>query len=105
MIITVLKNLQGKTGATIHMLIFTPEPKLYEVDSTPLEDEDTRNTTRNDTTATAVQYTLKPRLGCFIGALASLFGRTQPDYHFWLIKKDAPAFVRFEGSLYPRGPR
>lgn len=104
MTITVLKNLQGKTGATIHMLVFNPEPTLYEVDLTRLDEEDTRNTTRKDTKATAVHYTLKPRLGWFLGALASLFGRTPPDYHFWLIKKDAPAFVRFEGSLYPRGP-
>ncbi len=53
---------------------------------------------------TAVHYSLKPRLGWFTAALPRLFGQTLPDYHFWLIKKDAPSLVRFEGSLYATGP-
>ena len=104
MTITVLKNLRGQTGALVHMLVFNPEPKLYEVELFRVDEEDTRNTTRRDTKATAVHYSLKPRLGWFTSALARLFGRTPPAYHFWLIKKDAPAFVRFEGSLYAGGP-
>jgi len=104
MTITVLKNLRGQAGAIVHMLVFNPEPKLYEVELTRVDEEDTRNTTRKDTKATAVHYSLKPRLGWFTSALARLIGRTPPDYHFWLIKKDAPAFVRFEGSLYAGGP-
>ncbi|MCW5793529.1 MAG: hypothetical protein KIS97_04240 [Nitrospira sp.] len=102
--ITVLKNLRGQTGAIVHMLVFNPEPKLYEVELARVDEEDTRNTTRKETKATAVHYSLKPRLGWFTAALARLLGRTPPDYHFWLIKKDAPAFVRFEGSLYAGGP-
>lgn len=104
MTITVLKNLRGQSGALVHMLVFNPEPKLYEVELFRVDEEDTRNTTRKDTKATAVHYSLKPRLGWFTSALARLLGRTSPDYHFWLIKKDAPAFVRFEGSLYAGGP-
>ncbi|MCE3224145.1 MAG: hypothetical protein K0S58_2325 [Nitrospira sp.] len=104
MTITALKNLRGRTGASVHMVVFGPEPTLYQVDLTLLDDEETRNTTRKETKATAAHYVLKPRLGWFLGTLASLFGKTPPDYHFWLIKKDAPAFVRFEGSLYPKGP-
>ncbi len=104
MTITALKNLRGKTGASVHMVVFDPEPKLYEVELKLIDAEPTRNTTRNDTKATAAHYVLKPRLGWFLGTVASIFGKTPPDYHFWLIKKDAPAFVRFEGSLYPKGP-
>ena len=104
MTITVLKNLRGQTGAIVHMLVFNPEPKLYEVELARVDEEDTRNTTRKDTKATAVHYSLKPRLGWFTSTLARLIGRTPPDYHFWLIKKDVPAFVRFEGSLYTGGP-
>ena len=104
MTITVLKNLRGQAGARVHMLVFNPEPKLYEVELFRVDEEDTRNTTRKETKATAVHYSLKPRLGWFTSALARLFGRTPPAYHFWLIKKDAPAFVRFEGSLYAGGP-
>ena len=104
MTITVLKNLRGQTGAIVHMLVFNPEPKLYEVELAPVDEEDTRNTTRKESKATAIHYSLKPRLGWFTATLARLIGRTPPDYHFWLIKKDAPAFVRFEGSLYAGGP-
>lgn len=104
MTITALKNLRGKTGASIHMVVFSPEPKLYQVDLKLLDDEETRNTNRKEIKATAAHYVLKPNLGWLVGTLASIFGRTPPDYHFWLIKKDAPAFVRFEGSLYQNGP-
>jgi hypothetical protein len=104
MIVTVLKNLRGKAGASVHMVVFNPKPRVYAVDLTLLENEDTRNTTRKEIKATAAHYILRPRLGWFLGTLASLFGKTPPDYHFWLIKRDAPAFVRFEGSFYPNGP-
>ncbi len=103
--ITALKNLRGKTGASVHMVVFGPEPKLYKVDLKLLENETPRNTNRkDDLNATAAHYVLRPRLGWFLGARAALFGKTPPAYHFWLIKKDAPAFVRFEGRLYPNGP-
>ncbi len=104
MTITALKNLRGKAGASVHMVVFGPEPKVYEVELKLIDAEETRNTTRKETKATASHYVLKPRLGWFLGAVASIFGKMPPDYHFWLIKKDAPAFVRFEGSLYPNGP-
>lgn len=104
MTITALKNLRGKTGASIHMVVFNPEPKLYELDLNLVEDEETRNTNRTEAKARAAHYILTPKLGWFMSALAALIRKTIPEYHFWLIKKDAPAFVRFEGSLYPDGP-
>ncbi len=102
--ITLLKNLRGKTGASVHMVVFGPEPKLYQVDLTLLDDEETRNTNRKELKATAAHYVLKPKLGWWLGTLAAIFGKMPSDYHFWLIKKDVPAFVRFEGSLYQKGP-
>jgi len=104
MTITALKNLRGRSGASIHMVVFNPEPKIYELDLKLVEHEETRNTNRKEVKATAAHYLLTPKLGWFMSALASLVRRTLPEYHFWLIKKDAPAFVRFEGSLYPDGP-
>ena len=35
--ITALKNLRGRTGASFHMVVFSPEPKLYQVDLTALK--------------------------------------------------------------------
>ena len=104
MTITALKNLRGRSGASIHMVVFNPEPKIYELDLKLVEHEETRNTNRKEVKAPAAHYLLTPKLGWFMSALASLVRRTLPEYHFWLIKKDAPAFVRFEGSLYPDGP-
>ena len=49
----------------------------------------TRNTTRKETKATAVHYSPQTRLGWFTAALV-WFRTNLPDYHFWLIKKDAP---------------
>lgn len=74
MTITVLKNLRGQTGALVHMLVFNPEPKLYEVELTRLDEEDIRNTTRKDTKATAVHYSLKPAPGMVHGGLGSAGG-------------------------------
>ncbi|MBL8072081.1 MAG: hypothetical protein JNM35_13405 [Nitrospira sp.] len=104
MTITALKNLRGKTGASIHMVVFNPDPKIYELDLQLIEHEATQNTNRKEVKAAAAHYVLTPKLGWFMSTLASLVRRTIPEYHFWLIKKDAPAFVRFEGSLYPDGP-
>jgi hypothetical protein len=36
--------------------------------------------------------------------LASLLGKLPPEYHYWLLKGKAPAFVQFEGPLYTEGP-
>ena len=95
MTITALKNLRGKAGASVHMVVFGPKPKLYQVDLTLLDDEATRNTTRKETKATAAHYVLKPRIGWFLGTLASLFGKMPPDYHFLVDQKGCAGFRSF----------
>ena len=101
MTITLLKNLARGASATIHMLDVGPKPKLYEVELTPIDKDSLR---AGGVSRDAVHYVLKPKLGWIKQNLASLLGKVPPEYHFWLLKKNAPAFVKFEGPLYTEGP-
>ena len=82
MTITALKNLRGKTGASIHMVVFNPEPKIYEIDLQLVEHEETRNTNQMEVKATAAYYLLTPKLRWFMSALASLVRKRSLDIIF-----------------------
>jgi hypothetical protein len=88
-------------STTIHMIDFGTKPKLYEVELIPLDTDTLRagGVARN-----AVHYVLKPKLGWIAQNLAALVGKSPPEYHFWLLKGKAPAFIQFEGPLYTDGP-
>jgi hypothetical protein len=101
MTVTLLKNLEQDASATVHMLDFQPEPKLYTVDLIPIEKDAVR---AGGLSRDAVHYVLKPKLRWFMENLASWLGKLPPPYHFWLLKGKVPAFVRFEGPLYANGP-
>jgi hypothetical protein len=101
MTVTLLKNLPTNASVTVHMLDFLPDPKLYAVELTPIEKESLK---AGGLTREATHYVLKPKIGWILTTFAALFGKTLPRYHFWLLKKDVPAFVRFEGPLYGNGP-
>ncbi|MGQ0809924.1 MAG: hypothetical protein ACT4OO_01690 [Nitrospiraceae bacterium] len=97
----ILKNLRDEASETIHQVAFMPEPKIFAVQIVPVGTDTMR---AGDITKDAVHYVLTPQLGWFLGVLAHLFGRTPADYHLWIFKEDAPAFVKFEGPLYLEGP-
>jgi len=40
-----------------------------------------------------------PKLGVGLKVLATLLGRVPSDSHAWIVTNEAPAFVRFEGTL------
>jgi hypothetical protein len=101
MVLTVAKNLPKGAGAMIHLVIFTPTPRLIRLELAPagmhkvLVDGLAKN---------AIHYVLKPRLGSWLKLFTTLLGRVPPDYHAWIVIDDVPAFVRFEGPLYTGGP-
>ena len=37
--------------------------------------------------------------------VAAVLGKEPPDVRFWFTTGSAPAFVKFEGAMYPKGPR
>ena len=101
MTVMVLKNLPESGQASFHILSVDQEPTLYPV-VVRATNVDTVKT--GNTKGEAVHYTLKPTVGWLKGTLARLFSKPIPEYHFWLIRHDVPAFARFEGPLYPEGP-
>jgi len=58
-----------------------------------------REATLGAGTLPVAHYVLTPRLGAFKRAIAKLLGKLPPDTHVWLTRDEAPAFLRFEGSL------
>jgi hypothetical protein len=101
MVLTVVKNLSGGAGETVHMVAFTPAPKLIKLKLAPAGEH---KIMVGGTEKTATRYVLKPILGFWLKFFASLLGRVPPDNHAWIVTADVPAFVKFEGPLYMKGP-
>jgi hypothetical protein len=101
MVITVLKNLPKGASETVHFVAFTPTPRLIQLELAPAGE---RKVVIGELAKTATRYALKPRLGGWLKFFATLLGRVPSDSHAWIIKDELPAFVRFEGQLYARGP-
>jgi hypothetical protein len=101
MVPTVLKNLSDGARQTIHMVVFTPAPKLIKLELVPAGEE---KMLVGGSEKSAIHYVLKPVLGIWLKLFASLLGRMPPDNHVWLVPADVPAFVKFEGQLFMNGP-
>ena len=101
MVLTVVKNLSGGTGETVHMVAFTPAPKLIKLELSPAGEQ---KILVGGSEKSATHYVLKPILGIWLKLFASLLGRMPPDNHAWIVTADVPAFVKFEGPLYMNGP-
>lgn len=101
MVITVAKNLPKGASETVHIVAFTPEPRLIQLEFAP---EGEQKVLIGELGKTATHYVLKPRLGIWLKLFATLLGRMPPDSHAWIISDELPAFVRFEGQLVTNGP-
>jgi hypothetical protein len=101
MVITVAKNLPKGASETVHIVAFTPTPRLIQLEFAP---EGEQKVLIGDLAKTATHYVLRPRLGTWLKLFATLLGRVPPDSHAWIISDELPAFVRFEGQLVSMGP-
>jgi hypothetical protein len=101
MILTVVKDLPKGAGEIIHYVAFTPEPRLIELELSPVGEQ---TIVVGDLTKTAVHYVMKPRLGMWLTLFATILRRMPGDYHAWILTDEVPAFVAFEGSLTTPGP-
>ena len=101
MLLTVVKNLPKGASETVHMIAFTPAPRLIKLEVSPAGEQ---KVLVGDLAKTAIQYLFKPRLGSWLKLFATLLGRVPPDFHAWIVTDEVPAFVRFEGPLYATGP-
>ena len=101
MVLTVVKNLAKGASETVHIVAFTPTPRLIKLELAPAGEH---KVLVGELAKTAIHYVLKPRLGTWLKLFATLLGSVPPDYHAWIVTDEVPAFVRFEGPLYTKGP-
>jgi hypothetical protein len=101
MVPVVLKNLSRGAREIIHMVVFTPAPKLIKLELVPAGEN---KMLVGGSEKSATHYVLKPMLGIWLKFFASLLGRMPPDNHVWIATADVPAFVKFEGPIYMNGP-
>jgi hypothetical protein len=101
MIFAVTKNLPKGAAETVHLVAFTPEPRIIELQIAPANEQ---RVVIGKLDKVALHYVLKPQLGALLTLFATILGRVPPDEDVWVIKDDVPAFARFEGPLYVGGP-
>ncbi len=101
LLLSIVKDLPQGVSETVHFVAFTPEPRLIQLAVAPVGEQ---RVLVGDLAKTAIHYVLKPQLGIWLKLFATVLGRMPPDEHVWILMDDVPAFVRFEGPLYPTGP-
>ena len=97
MVITIAKNVSPRAPETVHIVAFTPEPRLIGLVIAPFG---THKVTIGQHVETATDYALKPQLGTLLHFFARVLGKVPPDSHTWIVSDQVPAFVRYEGPLY-----
>jgi hypothetical protein len=96
----IVKNV-GDTPTSVHVVAFVPGPQTVEV---KMRSGIAAAVRLGDEERPVRHWVLDPDLGFVKGAIALLIGRAPPDNHIWIATGDAPAFLRFQGPLYPGGP-
>ena len=66
MVLTIVKNLPKGGGETVHIVAFTPKPRLIQLEVAPKGEH---KVLIGELTKTAIRYVLKPRLGVLAQAL------------------------------------
>ncbi len=92
-----LKNLSAGESTTVQVIVFTPQPRLVKVLLAPHAVDQLMI---GDHPVPTTRYLIKPQLG----VLASLLVVDVAPLQCWVVKGDAPAFIKFEGPLYFMGP-
>jgi hypothetical protein len=95
--IILLKNLGAHDSQTVHLVAFTPAPRMIQLRLSPVGPRTISNHARGET---AAEFDLKPVVGGLAGFFGKLLGKIPPDSHVWLVTQGAPMFVRFQGPLY-----
>ncbi len=102
MMFTLLKNIPPDIPETkVSMLVATPKPRLVHlVFSTRGEDTFLLGGAERK----ASHYVVKIEIGGISGLIAPLLGKEPSDIHVWILRGEAPAFVKSTGPLYFGGP-
>jgi hypothetical protein len=99
---TLLKNLpSGATQAEFSMLVAAPKPRVVKLVITA---EGTEPFSLVGSGREANRYVVKVDIGGLAGAVAPILGKQPPDSHVWILRGEAPAFVKSESPSYLGGP-
>jgi hypothetical protein len=101
MVPMLLKNLVPAARETVHIVAFTPQPRLIQLELVPAGSQ---RLVADDTTRQGMRYALKPKLGAFLRIFATLLGKAPADQECVILSEEVPAFVRCDGPLYLKGP-
>jgi hypothetical protein len=101
MLSLLIRNLPSAEGARVHMMAFTPKPRLVKVELVPAE-EDTFYV--GGARRRARQYRANLELPGLLGIAAAVVGKDPPDLRYWFTMGPVPSFLRFEGPFYVNGP-
>lgn len=96
-----LKNLPKGESATTHLMTFTPEPLVLDLELTP---EGSDPYWVGGASSTATRYLVEPKVPGVKGVLAAIVGKQPPKVRIWIAPEPAPVLVRFEGALFVDGP-
>jgi hypothetical protein len=100
MTLLLLKNLT-KERATAQLVAFTPTPRMLRME---LHREGEDRVVFAGDAKQAARHFVNLELGGVTGLVASLIGKSPPDFRYWLALGEIPAFVRFEGAMFLNGP-
>lgn len=99
---TLLKNLPpGTTQAEFSMLVAAPKPRVVKLVITA---EGTEPFSLVGSGREANRYAVKVDIGGLAGVVAPILGKQPPDSHVWILRGEAPAFVKSETLSYMGGP-
>jgi hypothetical protein len=96
LISTVIKDFADNAPHTVSMLAATPKPRIVKMEITPEGEE---SFTVGGNSYKARRYVGKIKIGGIAGAIAPIVGNQPPDSHFWILRGDAPAFLKSKGPL------
>jgi hypothetical protein len=95
--VVLAKNLRSGDTASVHLVAFTPKPRLIGLQIAFAGSVSAMLGSRAESTA---DFVVKPRLGALTGFFAKLLGKVPSDGHLWIVQDQLPAFLRFEGPMY-----
>lgn len=98
----VLRHLPPGAGGSGHIVAFTPKPRMLRSE---LRIEGDDRFFIGHVVHTATRYVVKLELGGLTGTIAGLLGKEPPELRYWIATGAVPAFVKFEGAMYVKGPR
>jgi hypothetical protein len=101
LMLTLVRNLEADSAATVSMIAAAPKPRLVQL-AIRKEGEDTVSVGGSPRKST--RLVVKIEISGVAGLVAPLVGKKPPDTRVWLLGGDVPAFLKSEGPLYFGGP-